>query len=429
MSLRRRLVDAFVATLGDIDVARVMRRQLETSPVHAGESCIVIAFGKAARPMASALLASLPKATAVRGLLVPPAPDEAPLDPLTVIPGGHPLPTDDSVRAARAALALARSAGPTDDIVFLVSGGGSAMLELPAIDGVPVAAMRELYSRLVGCGGDIVEINTVRRWFSAVKGGRLAAAARRARFVTTLAVSDVPEDQPAALASGPAIADSSTVDDCRAVLDRFDLWNHVPEALRRALRAGALPAPLRDGDELLRRSEHREILANRHAREALTRHVAALDIETTEDLGVDDLPFDVAAHRLLDRVDEMAQQRPDRPVALLTGGEVTVRLPATPGVGGRNQQFVLACVERIAGRPITVLSAGTDGIDGNSDAAGAVADGTTLERARAAGLDPGEHLRRCNAQPLFEALGDTVVTGPTGQNVRDLRLIVHTPKA
>ncbi|MCA8950584.1 MAG: DUF4147 domain-containing protein, partial [Planctomycetes bacterium] len=266
---------------------------------------------------------------------------------------------------------------------------------------------------------------TVRRWCSAVKGGRLALAAANAASQCTLAISDVRDGDWRALASGPTVADDTAIADCRAVLDRFALWPALPAALRTRIERTEVPPPLRPGDELARRTEFLLVQGNADARTALRRHAEAAGMLVAEDQSVDDLPYGLAAERLLARLDELRAEHRGRAVAVLTGGEVTVQLPSNAGVGGRNQQFALECARRIAGCPISVLSAGTDGVDGTAPAAGAVADGTTLARARALGLDVEDHLRRFDAHPLFDALGDSVTTGPTGQNVRDLRLLVH----
>ncbi len=422
---------AFAATLQDLDVRRWMagpsnvnlRARASRHPL------LVIAVGKAARPMAQALVDLLPGAR-LRGLVVPPEPDHAPLPPFEVIAGGHPLPTAGSVAAATRALELARSASPDELLVFLVSGGGSAMFELPNDPAVTLEELRALYRALVGCGADITQINTVRRHLSAVKGGRLALAAAGAHRVVTLAISDVPHvkwdhDGSSALASGPTADDSSTIADCRAVLDRFSLWPAVPAALRPRLERDDLPPPLRRDQEVWRRSEWWLLLSERYARALMVRRLAATGCLVFEDTSTDDLPYRAAAAILLRRLDRLRRRHPGRRVAIVTSGELSVPLPEAPGTGGRNQQFALHCARLIRGRPIAVLSCGTDGIDGNSPAAGAIVDGTTCARARRAGLDLGEHLRRCDANALLHALGDTVITGPSGTNVRDLRVLLH----
>jgi hydroxypyruvate reductase len=415
----------FAAVLGDLDLDLWMPAAAPAAaPLRRARSVLVIAFGKAARPMTAAAMRHLLPGADVRGLVVPPEPDDAPLAPFEVIPGGHPLPTAGSVRAAARALELCRGADARDAVLFLVSGGGSAMLELPADAATPLDELRALYRALVGSGAGIDDVNVVRARLSAIKDGRLAAAAARPQAVRTVAISDVPDGSPW-LASSPTIARG--VDDarCLAVLDRFGLRAAVPPRLLRRLLDGSLPAPPPAGAPDGRRSQLTTLLDNGAARAALRRRAEALDLLVVEDQSVDDLPFADAADRLLLRLRDLARRSPDRRVAVLTGGELSVPLPPEPGRGGRNQQFALACALRIQGEPITVLSAGTDGIDGSSPAAGALADGGTVARARSLGLDAEDHLRRCDAFPLLEALDGTIVTGPTGTNVRDLRLLVH----
>jgi len=389
---------------------------------------LVIAFGKAARSMGRALVDLLPGAT-MRGLVVPPEPDDAPLPPFEVIAGGHPLPSAKSLRAARRALELAHSARNDEPAVFLVSGGGSAMLELPADPSVTLPELHAFYRALVGSGAAIGEINTVRRHLSAVKGGRLAAAARGAHRHLTLLVSDVPAGDDGGptrdVASGPTTSDPTTIADCRAVLDRYGLLPAVPPALRARLERGELQAPPGLDDELFRRASIWVLLDERHARQAAMQVARERGWHAIAVQEVDDWPYERAADELLRRLDALHQQHPGRPVAVITTGELSVPLPADPGTGGRSQQFALYCARRIAGQPIAVLSCGTDGIDGNSPAAGAVVDGTTIARARALGLDADDHLRRCDAFTLLDAIGDTVITGPTGTNVRDVRVLVH----
>jgi hydroxypyruvate reductase len=204
----------------------------------------------------------------------------------------------------------------------------------------------------------------------------------------------------------------------------YGLEAALPQALREGLARGDLPSPIGRRHPVFSRSTIERTLGNEHARQCLQQ--AALDngIHVVVD-PIDDVPFAHASEHLLTRLRQLRREHGSGPVAVLNGGEVTVQLPAKSGHGGRNQQFALQCALRCEGEPITVLSAGTDGIDGNSPAAGAVADGDTAARAAAQGLDAALQLRHCDAFPLFHRLGDAIVTGPTGTNVRDLRLLIH----
>ncbi|MFM1872682.1 MAG: glycerate kinase, partial [Planctomycetota bacterium] len=227
--MKRLLRDVFADVLRELDlrnamggeVGALLRAKVADGPL------VVIAFGKGARAMAERLLHEVGR-DRVRGLLVPPNGDDSALPPFEVLPGGHPLPTMGSLDAARRALELARGIGPHEHAVFLVSGGGSAMLELPGDPATSLDELRTLYGALVGSGAPIVAMNTVRRRFSAIKGGRLALAAAAAKSQTTLAISDVPDTDWAALASGPTAPEPSDDEACRAVLDRHGLWQALP---------------------------------------------------------------------------------------------------------------------------------------------------------------------------------------------------------
>jgi len=300
------------------------------------------------------------------------------------------------------------------------------VMEWPVDGMATLDEVQRLYRALVGCGADIVAINTVRKHLSAVKGGRLALAAGRARAHATVLLSDIPDRFGAAVASGPSFPDATTTADCCRVLDQFDLWPHVPPRLAERLRRDDLPDRLTLATRTVPIGMHfEEIGSNETARASVATALRAHGVLAVDDMTADDWPYERAALHAVRRLDRLHRRWPGRRVAVVAGGELSVPLPAHPGTGGRNQQFALACARLIRGRPITVLSCGTDGIDGNSPAAGALVDGTTLARANAAGFDVHDALRRCDAFPLLHALGDTVVTGPTGTNVRDLRILVH----
>jgi glycerate 2-kinase len=370
-----------------------------------------IAVGKAALPMLETLASCLPYPLA-GGVCCGPLLPTRRLSGIDYYSGGHPLPNQDSFRSARAALQLLQSTGPRDFIFFLISGGGSAMFELPLDSNITLAESRVLYQALVGSGATIAEINTVRKHFSAVKGGRLAAMAP-ARC--SLLVSDVAPRYLDALASGLTLPDSSTVAECREILDRYGLWERFPERVRAWFDDPALPETpsLADGRVDV-------LLSSDDLLDAARAVALSLDYEVAIDNTCDDWDASDAARYLLGRFAELSSKHTK--FCLLSGGEVTVRLSRDHGEGGRNQQFALACA--LSGRDVVVLSAGSDGIDGNSPAAGAIADATTLSRANALGIDARSALARFDAYPLFTALGDTLITGPTHNNLRDLRILL-----
>jgi hydroxypyruvate reductase len=302
----------------------------------------------------------------------------------------------------------------------MLSGGGSSIAEKPIDDDISLEELVTTYKELVHSGAPIAEINTIRKHLSAIKGGRLAQAALGAQQVSIL-VSDVPDNTPDALASGPTMPDSTTVQDCYAIATKHRLVEQFPSTVRELFQHHALRETPKSDDPAFHRSRWWTVLSNSSLLEAAKseaeRHGFAVEVDNS----CDDWDYTLAADYLVGRLREL-RKKSER-VCLLSGGEITVRV-TNGGVGGRNQQFALACAEKIAGENITVLSAGTDGIDGNSPAAGAVADGTTIERARSRGLDPAASILAFNAYSFFDALGDTVMTGPTGNNLRDLRILL-----
>jgi glycerate 2-kinase len=378
-----------------------------------------VAVGKAALPMLDRLQAHLPHPLTGGVCCAPLLPEER-INGIDYFTGGHPLPNQDSFASACRAMNLLRETGSRDFVFFLISGGGSAMFELPLDPNISLEETRVLYQALVGSGATIAEINAVRKHFSAVKGGRLAAAAPRAAKLSLL-VSDVAPRFLDALASGPTLPDSSTVAECREILSRYCLYERFTPALRAFFADPELPETpqlptgpvetLLSSDDLL------------HAAQA---HAQTLGYEVVIDNTCDDWDYADATRYLLDRFEQLRPQHAK--LCLLSGGEVTVRLGRQHGAGGRNQQFALACAVELAepaqAHPMVVLSAGSDGIDGNSPAAGAVADTTTVVRGQALGIDAESALARFDAYPLFTALGDTLVTGPTHNNLRDLRIML-----
>lgn len=383
----------------------------------------VVAFGKAAAAMAEGLADVLAPDFTAPGILVVPAPPPGPLAGFESFLAGHPLPNEGSFHAARATLDLLGSADRDTLIFFLVSGGGSALIELPLDPTVSLEDMRELHGLLVTCGASIEEINIVRKHVSAIKGGRLAAAAP-ASMKLTLAITDVPAGRESALASGPTLPDSSTAHDAYRVVERYGLLNRLPASLRPGFQNRSLPETPKAADPVFSRSRFFVLLDHNDLFHQAHRAAESRGFPTICDNSTDEWPLPRAADALLDLLVRHKQANPERPVALITDGEILC--PVTgPGVGGRNSAFVLHLVGKIAGRPIAVLSAGTDGIDGSSPAAGAIADGTTFDRARAIGMDPADFHARSDSYTFFARLDDAVLTGPTGNNLRDLRIFLH----
>jgi glycerate 2-kinase len=423
----------FRGTLAAIDVPASLERKLARSGsrIRAGEAridlqefsqIVAIAYGKASLAMALGLRDILTSAYEAEGILVVPAAiDRQPAGWRTFV-GGHPVPNAASFAAGRAILERLARCDEHTLIFFLISGGGSSLVEEPLDRSIPLVDFQKLHSALVTCGAPIEEINTVRKHLSATKGGRLAAAARHSMKLT-LAISDVPEGRESALASGPTLPDPTTIDDADRIVRKYNLVDKFPSSLRALFENRALLESPKEGDPAFARARFVLLLGAHELLHAAHRCSEAAGYLSVCDHSTDNWPIEKAADHLLTQVANLKKANPGRPVAVLAGGELSSPV-AGHGTGGRNSAFVLACVSKIAGQKITVLSAGTDGIDGNSPAAGAVADGETLSRARAAGLDVGEFSGRSDAYGFFDRLEDTIVTGPTGNNLRDLRVFL-----
>lgn len=388
---------------------------------------IVIAVGKAAATMAEAASRTLGGATgrSIRsGLVVAPEFPERRLDSFRYIAGGHPYPTEGSIEGARAALELVSGLDDRDLVIFLISGGGSAIFEQPLDPAVTLDDLVEFNKLLVTGGLPIEKMNVLRKHVSAVKGGRLAMRAHPAAQLTIF-ISDVPEGLDSMVASGPTFPDPSTVAECYSLADEKRLAAKLPASIRRHFEERSLEETPKPGDARFARSRYCRLLSNRDAveaaRSAAERAGFVAEIYHRDRQGDWDVDFREAAKQQSAALDELASRHAGKPVCLLAGGEVIS--PVTGhGTGGRNQAFALYAATLIAGRNRAVLSAGTDGRDGNSPASGAVADGTTIERAQALGLDPDRSLAESDSYHFFQALGDALETGYTGNNVRDIRV-------
>ena len=423
----------FLQTLASIDIPRVMERKLlrEGSWLILPDGAIdlshiakvhVVAIGKAAHAMVTGLECILPPGTRLSGIVAAPVAPERRVPGMEYFVGGHPVPNAESWKSAEAILRLLESCDERTVVVFLLSGGGSALMELPLYDEMQLEDVQAVHRALVTCGAPIEAMNTVRKHLSAVKGGRLAAAAGKARKIT-LAVTDVPAGKESALASGPTLPDPSTIGDVERILAQNDLRERMPERLVRWLDAGKMPETPKSGDAAFTKAHFHLLLGMEDLFDAAHHAAEACGYATRCDNSTDDWPVAKAADALLVQLEEWQRINNGRRVAIIADGELSS--PVTGGgVGGRNSAFVLDVAGKIAGRRITVLSAGTDGIDGNSPAAGAVADGETVKRGRAAGLDAAMAFRESDAYTFFATLDDAMVTGPTGNNLRDLRILL-----
>ncbi|HEV2470941.1 MAG TPA: DUF4147 domain-containing protein [Candidatus Sulfotelmatobacter sp.] len=334
--------------------------------------------------------------------------------------GGHPTPNAESIVAANAMLRAVESQAASSLVIFLLSGGGSSIVEKPIDDEISLDDLVTTYRALVHSGAPIAEINAVRKHLSAIKGGRVAQAAFPAQQVSLL-VSDVPDSTPDALASGPTMPDSTTVEDCYRIAEKYDLLPQLPKSTRELFERHALDETPKADDPAFTRARWWTVMSNQTAVDEASHAAERAGFIVNVDNACDDWDHQKAAEYLLHRLRELRRQF--SPVCLISGGEVTVKV-TNGGAGGRNQQFTLACAQKISGENITVLSAGTDGVDGNSPAAGAVIDGSTIERAQKLGLDVRRSLEKFDAYPLLQRLGDAIETGPTGNNLRDLRILL-----
>ena len=438
----------------------------------------IIAFGKAASPMLDALLARLPKSLSYRAICASPQKQSQRNWRVRSFQAGHPRPNQNSFQAARAALHMLQRADAKTFVFFLISGGGSTLLELPLDESISLEDTIAFHEALVTSGATIHEINVVRKHFSAVKGGRLALAAAAATKLT-LQIADVPLRSLDALASGPTIPDRSTTAECREILDRYHLLDLFPASVRAFFAAAHLEetpgekstrphtsfpasatAALRNVLRPRMRVENLPqppgfgslyldtLLSGHDLVNAARDRAQQLGYKVVIDNSCDDWDYEAAAEHLVQRLLELRRLHPK--VCLISSGEVTVKVTNPPGgrsgTGGRNQQFALAAAvilqkhlaaqaadgtlatEPRVSSSIAIFSAGTDGVDGNSPVAGAIADHTTMSRSAALNFDAAQSLATFDACPLFSALGDTVVTGPTGHNLRDLRLLLCVPE-
>ncbi|HUL14837.1 MAG TPA: DUF4147 domain-containing protein [Terriglobales bacterium] len=391
-------------------------------PLHNFRDVIVIAVGKAAHAMADGLVRVLAPDVSFHGVVSAPTPPQTPLSNFSYYVGGHPLPNEATLQAAQAILSFLHRCTENSLVFFLLSGGGSSLMDFPLDPSLNLQGVREFYGMLVNCGASIEEINIVRKHFSAVKGGRLAVAAAPAAKIT-LAITDVPVGRESALASGPTLPDPSTCADVHGILQKYSLLEKLPASIRRWIESGKMPETPKQDHPAFAKARFSLLLGMHDLFHHAHRASEAEGFITCCDNSTDDWQVERAADFLLARLDDFQKENDGAAVALIADGEVSSPVTGA-GIGGRNSAFVLACAEKIAGKPITVLSAGTDGLDGNSPAAGAVADGTTFSRARAAGMDPRDFFRRSDAYSFFKRLDDTVVTGPTGNNLRDLRIFL-----
>jgi hydroxypyruvate reductase len=413
---RKVLRSLFDAAVAAADAPAIVPRHM---PLHSEGRTIVVGAGKASAAMALAFENHW--SGPLQGLVVTRYGHGAPCKRIEIVEAAHPVPDARGLAAAKRILKLATGLTADDLVVALISGGGSALLSLPAGD-LTLADKQEINRALLASGASIGEINCVRKHLSAIKGGRLAAAAFPARVVTLL-ISDVPGDDPAMVASGPTVADGTTFADARAILTKYSITRPAAVAAHLAEAREETPKP---GDARLARAETHIIAAPQASL------LAAAEI--AKSAGVTPLILGDAIEgesREVARVMAGIARQADRysqpvapPCVLLSGGETTVTVRGK-GRGGRNVEFLLALALALRAQPrIYAIAGDTDGVDGAEEIAGALVTPDTLERARRVGMRAGERLAVNDAHAFFEALGDQVVTGPTLTNVNDFRAIL-----
>ena len=429
--LRRHALAIFRAAVEAADPRRTVKAALEKEDLSRFRRIFAVGAGKASAAMAQAAEQALGRRIA-GGWINTKDGHLAPLRRITLHEASHPVPDARGVAGARRIAEIAAQAQEGDLLLCLISGGGSALLPLP-LDPVSLEEKQETTRLLLACGATIHEINAVRKHLSAIKGGRLARLAQPAT-VLALLLSDVVGDPLDVIGSGPTAPDTSTFASAWAVIEKYGLQAKIPRTARRLLEdglAGKIEETPKPGDPCFRRTRNVIVGSNRLAVDAAARKARELGyrplvLSTT----IEGETRDIAAMHAAIAREIAATGRPARPpVCVISGGETTVTLRGK-GLGGRNQEFALAAAIALEGVPgVLAFSAGTDGTDGPTDAAGAMADGETLRRAAALGIDARRALQDNDSYHFFRPLGDLVITGPTGTNVMDVRLMLASADA
>jgi len=425
-SLRKDARAIFTTAVKAADPFETTLAQLEKIDTQ-GRRLIVVGAGKAAAAMARAVeKAHLRKIEA--GIIVTKYGHSQPLRKIRCLEAAHPVPDEAGWRAAREIASLCSDAGPEDVVICLISGGASALLPYPA-PGISLTEKQETTQLLLACGATIQELNCVRKHLSALKGGQLAHMAYPAR-VETLILSDVIGDPLDVIGSGPTVPDPSTFADAWEIFYKYRLTNKLPSSVRHHLEQGVnlnIPETPKQEDRVFRQVRNHLVGSNRKSLYAARDKARELGyrpllLSTTLDGEAAEVAKTFAA---IGREVRASGHPAKAPLALLAGGETTVKLSLHHGLGGRNQEMALAAAIGIAGLEGAVfLAAGTDGTDGPTESAGAFATGTTLKRAAKIEFDPQEFLARNDSFHFFKPLGDLLTTGPTGTNVMDLYLLL-----
>jgi hydroxypyruvate reductase len=435
--LREHALSIFQVSLNAVDPREAIRRFVrregeelviggESYDLSRLENIFVVGAGKASAAMGEAI-EDLLGAFLTGGIVNVKVGHGTGLRKIRIIEAAHPVPDEAGLQGTREIIQLLSKTSERDLVICLLSGGGSALLPCPS-RGITLQDKREVTQLLLDCGANIHEINAIRKHISAIKGGRLAQLAHPSRLVS-LILSDVIGDDLDSIASGPTVPDRSTFVDCLSILRKYNLTERVPKAVRNTLEEGVdgkvaeTPKP---GDPIFRLTRNEIIGSNMLAVRAAARKARELGYkELILSTMIEGETKEVAkVHAAIAKEILQSGNPVKRPACVISGGETTVTIRGE-GLGGRNQEFVLAAAIEIAALgAVTVLSGGTDGTDGPTDAAGAVADCETVRKAEEMGMNPMRFLEDNDSYHFFERLGDLVITGPTLTNVMDLRLIL-----
>ena len=437
MQLRADAREIFLAGLKAADPLDAIKKtvQLQNDHLHVANrsyalsrirNIFITGCGKAAARMALAI-EDLLGDRVTGGIVVVKYGHDLPLDRVKVVEAGHPVPDDAGLDGARQIVELVRAAGENDLVFFLISGGGSALFPGPA-DGLTLADKQRTTQTLLQSGATIQEVNAVRKHISTLKGGRFAKLVAPAHLVS-LILSDVVGDSLEAIASGPTVADSTTYSDCLEIIRRYDLKGKIPNSVLQLLQRGvkgAVDETPKPADAVFQKVQNVVVGSNQTALKAAERHAEVLGYHTRMlSSSIEGESRSIAeTHSALVKEIALTDKPVRRPACVISGGETTVTVRGD-GLGGRNQEFALAAAIQIDGLDgAVVLSAGTDGTDGPTDAAGGIVDGSTIQRGRSKGFDATAFLTRNDSYHFLKATDDLLITGPTFTNVMDLQVML-----
>jgi len=423
---RKDALDMLAAAVDAVQPSRVVKEvfcgtQLvfasETIDLSSFDHLYVVGFGKASVGMAQAVCDAV---TVTKGVVITNDPSAVITNhSIEVIIGGHPLPNEGSIRGAEKILDLLDLCNENDCVIVLISGGGSALFCKPR---VPLNDLQKTIDLLLRSGACIDELNTIRKHLSLVKGGQLTQHTKA--VIVSLIISDIVHDPISSIASGPTSPDPTTFSDAREILKRYELWTNIPATVRTVITegiAGHISETLKENDPVFVTVFNFIITNNERACQGAITKAKELGYDakllTTSITG----EAQVIGKYLINRVQKSLCHGK---TVFITSGETTVTVRGS-GTGGRNQELILSCVDGIAGKDMVIASFATDGIDGNSDVAGALADGFTLPRALKKRLDHSRFLEQNNSYVFFQELGDTLRTGLTGTNVMDIQILIR----